>query len=295
MVGTNSSLTIQSYDNSDIKSINSIQVVNSLNGSITLTANPVGTFAFTNNDFEINANTNIAIPNQFLGSHVRVRNYGIGLAGNIQGLRLTALNSGIGNITTLDGAAFSARNDTATTVTTLNGGSFAASIGNIAGTATTINGGLFTVSSGASAISTTIRGILINASSSNTIPATNCVGIEIASITGTATNKLAIKTGTVGLISFGDTTPSTSTTTGGVVVGGGIGVGGNIFAAGSIQGTSFQVAGTKIVGARETGWTASTGTINKGAFASDTATLLEVSRRLFSLETALRTHGLIGT
>ena len=89
---------------------------------------------------------------------------------------------------------------------------------------------------------------------------------------------------------------STSTTTGALIIAnGGVGIGGNIFSGGTIQGIQFQVAGTKILGARDTGWTAPTGTANKGAFASDTATLLNVAQRLFSLETALRTHGLIGT
>ncbi|MEG4485263.1 hypothetical protein QUB04_09485 [Microcoleus sp. D2_18a_B4] len=91
------------------------------------------------------------------------------------------------------------------------------------------------------------------------------------------------------------TTASTSTATGALTVGGGIGTAGAIFAGSSIQGTQFQVAGIKVIGARNLGWTAPTGTTNKGAFSSDTATLLEVSRRLYTLENALRSHGLIGT
>jgi Pectate lyase superfamily protein len=56
---------------------------------------------------------------------------------------------------------------------------------------------------------------------------------------------------------------------------------------------SLSVAGTKVVGARETGWTAATGTANKGAFATGTATLTNCAERIKALEDALRTHGLI--
>lgn len=294
LVGTDSSSVVQPYTNTDIKSINTLQVINSINGSVTLSTNPSGTFAFVNNDFNISSNSSTAITSQFLGGHYRLRNYATALYSNIQGLRLSALNSGTGNITQLDGAVFTARNDTATTVTTINGGNFVASIGNIAGTSTTINGGLFTVSSGAAATSTTIRGISVIASSSNTTPATNCIGIEIADVTGTAINKFALKTG-IGVVFLGDTTVSTSTTTGALIISGGVGSSGNIFSGGTIQGTHFQVTGVKVIGARDTGWTAPTGTTNKGVFASETATLLDVARRVFSLETALRNHGLIGT
>ncbi|MCV5333003.1 phage tail protein, partial [Escherichia coli] len=67
---------------------------------------------------------------------------------------------------------------------------------------------------------------------------------------------------------------------------------------------------TKVVGARQTGWTAATGTANKGAFNANQsytvgttyaqsevaalATGLQQSRqRILALETALRLHGLI--
>lgn len=74
--------------------------------------------------------------------------------------------------------------------------------------------------------------------------------------------------------------------------------------------TSYSVGGKKVVGARQTGWTAATGTANKGAFnadltfaVSDTYTQSEIQaianaliaerRRTKALEDALRTHGLI--
>lgn len=77
-----------------------------------------------------------------------------------------------------------------------------------------------------------------------------------------------------------------------------------------IQGSRFQVAGTKVVGAQETGWTAGTGTANKGAFAtyagqthgaSYSQTAVQAldniakanSQRIKALEDMLRTHGLM--
>ncbi|EGH1814202.1 phage tail protein [Salmonella enterica] len=74
--------------------------------------------------------------------------------------------------------------------------------------------------------------------------------------------------------------------------------------------TSYSVGGKKVVGARQTGWTAATGTANKGAFnadltfaVSDTYTQSEIKaianaliaerRRTKALEDALRAHGLI--
>lgn len=74
--------------------------------------------------------------------------------------------------------------------------------------------------------------------------------------------------------------------------------------------TEFQKSGTKVVGARETGWTAATGTSNKGAYATYAGQICSAayvqaeaqatddaskanSQRIKALEDALRTHGLI--
>jgi hypothetical protein len=74
--------------------------------------------------------------------------------------------------------------------------------------------------------------------------------------------------------------------------------------------TSFKVNGTKVIGAQDTGWTAATGTANKGAYATyagqtvsaayvqaeaqatDNATKAN-SQRIKALEDMLRTHGLM--
>ncbi|MDX8597758.1 phage tail protein, partial [Salmonella enterica] len=74
--------------------------------------------------------------------------------------------------------------------------------------------------------------------------------------------------------------------------------------------TSYSVGGTKVIGARQTGWTAATGTALLGAFnanqaytVSATYTQSEVSamatglqqarQRIKALEDAMRTHGMI--
>lgn len=74
--------------------------------------------------------------------------------------------------------------------------------------------------------------------------------------------------------------------------------------------TSYEVAGTKVIGARETGWTTGTGTANKGAYATyagqdcsaayveaeaqatDDATKAN-SQRIKALEDMARAHGLM--
>lgn len=58
--------------------------------------------------------------------------------------------------------------------------------------------------------------------------------------------------------------------------------------------TQINIDGIKVVGARNTGWATATGTPNKGAFAADTATLIQVAQRLLALEQATAGHGLIG-
>lgn len=55
----------------------------------------------------------------------------------------------------------------------------------------------------------------------------------------------------------------------------------------------FAINGSQVVGPRATGWTAGTGTPNKGAFAADTATATQAAQRVLALEQAMRTHGLI--
>jgi len=62
-----------------------------------------------------------------------------------------------------------------------------------------------------------------------------------------------------------------------------------------IQTGNLLVSSTKVVGARDTGWTAMTGTANKNtAYDTSTVTLAQLAGRVMSLQAALTTHGLIG-
>ena len=64
----------------------------------------------------------------------------------------------------------------------------------------------------------------------------------------------------------------------------------------NIQTGNLRRAGTQVVGARDTGWTAMTGTANKNTtYDTSTVTLAQLAGRVMSLQAALTTHGLIGT
>lgn len=57
----------------------------------------------------------------------------------------------------------------------------------------------------------------------------------------------------------------------------------------------YAVSGVKVVGARDTGWTAMTGTANEATvYDTATVTLAQLAGRVMALQAALTTHGLIG-
>lgn len=58
--------------------------------------------------------------------------------------------------------------------------------------------------------------------------------------------------------------------------------------------TGLKVAGTQVVAARRTGWTAATGTKTRTTFDAATATLPDIGERLAALLDDLISHGLIG-
>lgn len=65
--------------------------------------------------------------------------------------------------------------------------------------------------------------------------------------------------------------------------------------AGNLKAPTFNVGANQVVGARQTGWTAMTGTPdNTTAFATSTVTLAQLAGRVMAMQTALTTHGLIG-
>lgn len=58
----------------------------------------------------------------------------------------------------------------------------------------------------------------------------------------------------------------------------------------------FRVNGTQVVSARDTGWTAMTGTTNKAtSYDTSTVTLAQLAGRVMAIQAALTTHGLLGT
>lgn len=59
--------------------------------------------------------------------------------------------------------------------------------------------------------------------------------------------------------------------------------------------TSLQVASTQVVSARNTGWTAFTGTTDKAtSYATGSITLVQLAERVAAMQAAFTTHGLIG-
>jgi hypothetical protein len=57
----------------------------------------------------------------------------------------------------------------------------------------------------------------------------------------------------------------------------------------------LQRGGTKVLGARDTGWTAMTGTSDKAtAYATGSVTLPQLAGRVMAMQAALTTHGIIG-
>jgi hypothetical protein len=227
-VGIDSNLAITPYTNNDFRTFNSINALNIFTGSVLLNANLATNLPVYLTDVEVNA-ANTSTATLIMGHQFRVRNFGTGAITSLQGGRFTSLHSSSGITTNLDGAFFLARNEGTGTAGTITGGNFNGGI--LTGSAGIINGISATVSSSAGTTLNTARGVYVAASSSNTIPASHCIGVDIADVTGTATNKLAIRTGAGG-VNFGDTTQSTSTTTGSVILAGGIAVAKDQYTAG---------------------------------------------------------------
>lgn len=75
-----------------------------------------------------------------------------------------------------------------------------------------------------------------------------------------------------------------------------VGTGGSFLGAGTLNVIAdIYRGGTKVVGARDTGWTAMTGTADEAtAYATGTVTLPQLAGRVMALQAALTTHGLIG-
>ncbi len=59
--------------------------------------------------------------------------------------------------------------------------------------------------------------------------------------------------------------------------------------------TSYKIGGTKVIGARVTGWTAASGTATRSTFDTATVTLPELAQRVKAFLDDLIAHGLIGS
>lgn len=73
---------------------------------------------------------------------------------------------------------------------------------------------------------------------------------------------------------------------------------GNLAPAGNLNlavGKVVNINAVQVVGARDTGWAAFTGTTNESAiYATGTVTLVQLAERVAAMQAALTTHGLIG-
>lgn len=71
---------------------------------------------------------------------------------------------------------------------------------------------------------------------------------------------------------------------------------GNSTFFGDVSAGHYKVSGTQVVGPRDTGWVAMTGTGNKStSYDTSTITLVQLAQRVNSLQAVLTAHGLIGT
>jgi hypothetical protein len=64
---------------------------------------------------------------------------------------------------------------------------------------------------------------------------------------------------------------------------------------GNVDALTYEVASTKVVGARRTGWSAPTGAVSRATFDESTVTTAQLAQRVAALLNDLTTHGLIGT
>jgi hypothetical protein len=109
-------------------------------------------------------------------------------------------------------------------------------------------------------------------------------GIHFSASDGTSSTNLY----NIGTLYFANSTRITNYSTEGIAALNSTG------AAGTLAGSLLRINNTQVVGPRNTGWTAGSGTASKGAFTTSTATATQCAERILAIEQALSTHGLIG-
>lgn len=120
--------------------------------------------------------------------------------------------------------------------------------------------------------------------------------VNSATDTSSGTTGSIVTAGGVGVakkINQADTTEASNTGPAGAFI-----TAGGIYAAKKIiSATEFDVGANKVVGARDTGWTAWSGSATNKATAYDTATITlpQLAERTRAIQEALTTHGLLGT
>lgn len=100
---------------------------------------------------------------------------------------------------------------------------------------------------------------------------------------------------TAGTVTAATVTVSGTVTGATVASTGAMTAGTTITATGNVKGATYLVGANQVVAARDTGWTAMTGTPDKvTVFATSTVTLAQLAGRVMQLQAALTAHGLIG-
>lgn len=230
---------------------------------------------------------------------------GTNVIGTLAAGRFPALT---GDITTVAGAL-------ATTLATVN-----SNVGSFTNASVTVNAkGLVTAASSGTAPVTSVSGttnrITITGTTTPTVDiaatyvgqtsittlGTIAVGVWNAGavtssgvVTGTAFVPTGTSIPTYGLYKFDATTLALSCNS---VIQAALNSSGALTIVGSINslGSQFACNSVQVVGARNTGWTAATGSSTKGGFAAGSVTLPNLAQNVKAILDALITHGLIGT
>lgn len=224
--------------------------------------------------------------------------------GSIDGTTVGATTASTGRFTTITGTSTTASTSTTTGALVVAGGVGIAGAFN-AGLRSSITGSadsfLLKLSRTVSSVGAVGIGPSGDRDTANTLDVFNIYN-------GNATKRVyfqfydsgIFKIGTVGLSGttiFADTTASSSSSTGAVVVSGGLGVSGAIYAGAEINSaTAFKVAGTQVLTTQQTGMGATLAAATlTGTYATDLTALQNAYNKVVALETKLKTHGLIAT